>query len=107
MFRFATLVRVEDGSSLEVHVQRKGFEKKEDARTTARNITGQTSMGSVCFYDDRNSKEILNDFARTYQTPHWTSHNKESFFAEYSRELSIIPPAFVNYFSDERSSRRQ
>ena len=107
MFRIATLMET-GGNFLEVHIQRGGFEKKEEAKSNARNTTDKTSRGrgSICFYDEREPEEILNDFVRTYPTIHWKYDNEESFIAEYSQGITIIPWAFVTYFSDNRPGRQ-
>ncbi|MBI2042907.1 hypothetical protein HYT25_00785 [Candidatus Pacearchaeota archaeon] len=100
MFKIATLIEVESlPVSLEVHVQNKDFKDKKDAKSNARNTLGQTSRGSICFNDDRSPGEIVEDFARTYQTPTKIGSTSKSYFVTYDKRLDIIPLAFVHYFS--------
>jgi len=101
MFRIATLLEKREDSSLEVCVGWATFRNKKEAKCDARNTNSQTSRGSICFYDARNTKQIITDFTMTYRTPMKIGDNNEMrcSFARYGKHLTIIPSAFVEYFS--------
>ncbi|MBR9701673.1 hypothetical protein GOV13_02000 [Candidatus Pacearchaeota archaeon] len=102
MFRVATLLEKKgDPPSLDVCIEKQGFESKSDVKTNIGNGTGQTVRGKICFYDERDSKEITFDFAETFLACKrlGESHDEIYNFVRYGEHITIIPSAFVEYFS--------
>jgi len=110
MYKLATLLKNKESSlgtdyDLDVCVQKKDFNSQEDAKSGISNTPEQSSMGTKCFFDTRDSKEIIMDFAFKNRQCLRIGESKDGIysFARYQKQLEpFIISSFVNYFSDDR-----
>jgi hypothetical protein len=101
MFRIATLLEKRKSGSLEVCIEKKGYELQKDAKSCMGNTNDEVCRGQIIFYDKRQPLKIMQDFAFRYRAARAMGEdsNGNYLFVKYEKHITIIPLAFVEYFS--------